>query len=263
MSNQLKTTSVQQGGRGVMLRQQNPVSSTTIPTRLGTSPGPGTHCTVFLAINGDGAYANAAVDFVAMFFGREVLIETQTLDPALVADGGALEVTLVNSCAADYWEVRITPTGVPAAPLQSSIVAYGVENFGAGESESSPLIFTTIVTGPTASGLAAFNIPLGTDTFLVTGTMKVLAPGGGSELAGDSYAVTVPSTWENRAGVVTVAPPVLSAPDVSTDADMATATIGPSGTNGTQATVPFETPAGLDAGTTVEVTITLLPLNIV
>ncbi len=139
MSDELLKTSISQGGRGVALRQKSNVSVLAVPQVLGQSPGPGTGCTVFLNTLSDHAYDGAQVDFIAMFFGRTVIFETQFIDPLVNASQPSIELTAYG-CAADYWQVQLTllSGSTPAVQLQSSIVAFGVENISAASAASAP-----------------------------------------------------------------------------------------------------------------------------
>ena len=227
-----------------------------VPQVLGQSPGPGTGCTVFLQTLKDHAYDGAQVDFVAMFFGRTVIFETQFIDPLVNAALGAIELTSYG-CAADYWQVQLTLLNgsTPAVQLQSSIVAFGVENLSAASSsEITPFSIPNL--GPSAAGDVTWNVPPGTSLWEVTAIMRVTQSGGAGEAVGDSYVESIQIAFDNVAGVVTATPANAGNPafPIWNDASMATATFTAS-SSGTQAEVAYTVPA-LDAGSLVKVTIT-------
>jgi hypothetical protein len=250
-------------GAGKSLLQNNTITQLGVPIVLGRSPGPGTNCSFFLNTLKDNlAWMNAQVDFIAVQNGREVVFDTQFITNEVLATNRNAISLSTGSCAADYWEVQITLTNghLPQVnPTQSSIVATGVERFNDADAIPGSLTFSAVATGPGASGMATFPLPPGTSTWQVTGIARVLTPGGGSEAAGDSYSVSAPGTWNLKGSVARLIPATAGAPFVSTDADMSTTTFV-NGSFGANASVTYTLPAGLDAGTTVEVTITLIPL---
>jgi hypothetical protein len=261
-STELVKMSFLQGGRGNGLKQQSLVSQHSVPIRVGQSPGPGTACTVFLGCNGDTAYLNAQVDFIVMQFGHEAIFKSLTIDESVLSNNDAVQLT-ATGCAADYWEIQITLLNgtLPAAPLQSSILATGVEILG--DSNDGTLVSSaTIGTGGT--GDAVFSVPLGISTWLVTGDARVTTAGGGAEAVGDAFSETFVATWKNVAGVVTVLPPTGAAvPWSSADTSQATGSFGPADVNGggTEAFVPFVSPAGADPGSEWLVVVTMKPIG--
>ena len=124
----LEQVSLKQGGGGVALKGNTNLTQVGVPISLGKTAGPGTGCVIFLGTNRDAAYNDCVLSFYVMIQGREVLFGTFTVDAAHVAANTNIEHRLTG-CAAESWEVRITLFAtVPAAPLQTSIMAFGVEN---------------------------------------------------------------------------------------------------------------------------------------
>jgi hypothetical protein len=256
-STEFQETSWKQGGRGVALRQNNTLGAAATPLKIGQSPSPGTSCTCFLSTLKDPAYIGAQVDFIVMQFGRESIFSSVILDAGLVDSQAAIEIT-AGTCAADYWEVQLTNNSglVPAQPLQSSILATGVEN-QSGESDTAFPPFEVLATGPSATGFATFDVPIGTTLYSVTGVARVVHAGGASEAVGDSYVTSQDVAWNvNAAGTVARLIPTPVALSVIDDASMSGTTFV-AGVDGSEAKVTYALPAGLDAGTTVQVTITL------
>lgn len=122
-----------QMGRGVALRQTTTLTqlATTIP--IGTSPAEGTGCTLYLNTQNDPAYDNATVTFIVQIEGKQVVYNTQTIAPSDNAAYQALEYT-TSGCASDVWQVQFTLNNgtLPANPLQSAIISFGVENLPTG-----------------------------------------------------------------------------------------------------------------------------------
>jgi hypothetical protein len=253
-----------QGGRGVALRQTNPLlvdfNVAPAPVKLGQSPGPGTACTVFLNTLEDAAYKGAQVDFIVMMFGRECIFDSQIITAELLAEQGTLQLT-TTGCAADFWEVQITLNNgsQPAVPLQSSILASGVEI--APDSTQASLVFAATGEGPTASGDALFDMPVGSSTWQWSGTWRVTTSGGASEAVGDTVAVTGIATWNNTGGAVRLVPQTTAAPSKSEDASMGGGTPFTPGSTATQAQIAYAAPTGLDAGTVLALSITLRQLG--
>jgi hypothetical protein len=158
--------SLKQGGRGVSLQNTTVLTQVGAPLTVGTSPSEGTCCTAYLACNGDAAYNGATVGFYVMSFGREVLLATSTITAAQVAASGIITAT-IEGCAADLWEVRVTlnnGTTVPALPLQSSVLAYGVEN------PSSFFYTTTVAAGAVVNQSVVGSGPSANPSFTGTST---------------------------------------------------------------------------------------------
>lgn len=260
MSDELLKTSISQGGRGVALRQKSNVSVLAVPQVLGTSPGPGTGCTVFLNTLSDHAYDGAQVDFIAMFFGRTVIFETQFIDPLVNASQPSIELTAYG-CAADYWQVQLTLLNgsTPAVQLQSSIVAFGVENISAASSsEATPFRIPNLA--PSAMGSVTWDVPLGTSLWKAVCVARVTKSGGAGEAVGDSYVTDSEIAFDNVAGAVSATPPISgNTPGVWSDASMTSTTFTLSAT-ATEGEVSYAIPA-LDAGSLVTVTITLTELG--
>jgi hypothetical protein len=259
-ASELQRSSIQQGGRGVALRQQTSLSQLGTPIVMGQSPGPGTACSAFLKTGFDPAYNNAQVDFVVLSFGRTVIYESVVLTPLLVASQDSLELS-ATGCAADFWQVQITLNNgsQPAAMLQSSIVATGVENvLGEGETEIPPYFAPAL--GPGAAGSFAFGVPLGTSIYQVTAIARVTHAGGGGEAVGDSDVKVFDVAFSNVGGVVTLVPPVAAPNQVFSNASMV-ATTFVAATTGAAGEINYTLPGTLDAGTLVNVTIKVVELG--
>lgn len=263
-----REVSLKQGGRGVALKNSLALQQLGVPISIGQSPGPGTGATVYLATNNDTAYDNAVITWTVQMFGRQAVYATTVITPLINASQPVLGFTM-SGIASDFWLVSITLTGgtTPAATLLSSVIAFGVENIPqtTGNSGIVPPPPYVASGGPGASGACTFVPPAYNTTYLITCIADVTSPGAGNAV-GDCYSEVVTSTWKNLAGVVTVVPPILSAPNSSGDASMvAFGTpgngFGPSATTGSEASIPWVIPATLGAGTVVQVAIYLLPLG--
>lgn len=262
MSTQLQETSKKQGGGGVAVQGQTPITAFGTPVSLGKSAGAGTNCAVYLTVGNDAAYGNAILSFYVYMQGFAVLYATETIDPA-VAIAQANVVFATGGVAAEEWEVFLTLAG-PTLPaqsvLRSSIIASGVENTApTGGSGGGPIVWQNTYTGPSHNVTVNFGVPLvgETTTFDVLVEARVMSSG--VDPVGASISTVARYAWENVAGAVALVPVSLSAPDTSFDAlwGAFTSSVGASGAH---SQVHFGIPAGIDPSTVTEVTISLIPL---
>lgn len=253
--------SLSQGGQGVSLLNRLPLTQQGVPIPLGESPGPGTNCSITLNTNNDHAYDNALLTFWVDVQGHQSEYTSITITPADNANQTSL-VYSVSGFAADYWKVFITLEGgahgpLPAVPLLTSITAMGVENVPQNLS-GDPLLYGPVdFTGPSAAGMAVFSVPAGLTEYSVSVLMRIISSS--VDNLQNSFSTQAVYSWENIAGAVTLVPPVLLAPNTSNDALMVDASTT-AGSTGTQASVAFVTPSGIDPSSVVAVTVTLLPL---
>lgn len=116
-----------QGGRRLGLRYTSTITQAL--TEIGQTPGAGTNCTAYLQTLSDTAYDNASILFAVEMMGHLTVVNTQTLSPAANAAQGTVEFTY-GGVGADAWYVyiQLASGARPAKPLQSALIAYGVEN---------------------------------------------------------------------------------------------------------------------------------------
>jgi hypothetical protein len=254
----LEQVSLKQGGGGVALKGNTNLTQVGVPISLGKTAGPGTGCVIFLGTNRDAAYNDCVLSFYVMIQGREVLFGTFTVDAAHVAANTNIEHRLTG-CAAESWEVRITLFAtVPAAPLQTSIMAFGVENIQTGGQDDG-LTFSGSYVGPGAGATIGFSAPPLDESGTYVVTVEARIESSAVDPVDDTFSTEGVFAWKNIAGVVSLVPVVLSAPNTSSDASLAATTAGV-GAGGGLAEVTFALPGTLDATTHTTVTISLLPL---
>lgn len=145
--------SERQGGRGRALRYITNFVSAGVPTSIGQAPTAGTNCSVFLDTGNDPAYTGALVIFVVEQFGKLAQFDQQTITAPMNALG---EIAMTaGSCAADAWSIYLQLPGpaLPAAPLISAVIAFGVENSnpGGGAGGTYTGAFPIVVTGTVIS----------------------------------------------------------------------------------------------------------------
>jgi hypothetical protein len=263
MSDQLVSLSLAQGGRGVSLKNQAPVTQLNAPSSLGTSPGPGTGCSIILNTGSDTAYDNAVISWFVKQNGRLALFTTTVIDPADNAAQGALSYS-VGPFAADYWEATITLTGatLPAAPLLSSLTAFGVEDIPPGPNNplapAGAVVVVTSKTGPSIAGAATFPIPANRVTlYQITLIMRILSSA--VDPVGDAFVTTGPYPFN---AILANATPVdgASFPSTFADALMTTAVASTPAVAGGLISIAYVTPTGLDVSTVTQITVTLAPL---
>jgi hypothetical protein len=256
----LEEVSEQQGGGGVATRFNTTLTQVGVPIAIGKSPKSGTACSVWLTTLRDPAYYGAKLSVRVVMRGHAVEFDSITLTPARVAANQQLVQTFGN-CAAEYWEAYIQLAAtVPAKALQSFILAHGVENVEPVGGGSGGLSYTGTVTGPSAGATIGFDAPdLNTgSTYLVTVMMSIESSA--VDTPGQTFSTEGVFAWKNVAGVVSLVPVLLSAPNTSSDPQLAASTTSV-GAAGGQATVTFETPATLDPSTIVNVSILLTDID--
>jgi hypothetical protein len=258
-ADRLRQLSLTTGGRGVGLRFRQALTQVGVPIQLGKSPGAGTGASVQLLTNFDPAYDNATILWYVEQIGRRSLFSTTTISPADNAAQSSIYQTQ-SGFAADFWEleIQLAGAGVPADPLQSSVIAFGVEDIPGGTNANplGQLFYAHSFTGPSQAGAATFPMPPDASTWIVCLQMEVTS---GPD-TGDSASTEAVYAWKNIGGVVSLLPVVLSSPNTSYDALMSTG-ITTAGTTGAEAEISFTTPSGLSAGDVCLVTVTMTPVG--
>lgn len=110
------------------------------------------------------------------------------------------------------------------------------------------------LTGPSAGGTWAFDIPPGLVTLTLIVQMRVVSRTGGAEAVGDGYETMMTFSWTNVAGVVTLLTTTQGEPQEACSASMANPTVTP-GSTGTQASIAYANNAALNGATVVDVQI--------
>jgi len=262
MPSALEEVSRATGGGGVAVVGNTNLTQTKTPISLGKTSGPGTNVFLYLNTEKDPAYNGATIQFYVNMQGFKVLWDELTFSAADIA-AQTNTVALTGGAAAEAWEVYIILAGsaVPKAPLRTSLIAFGVEiEGGAGGTPSGNLTFQGTFVGPGAGMTVGFNAPGLNDSTTYAVTVMARVQSSAVDPVGATFSSEAVFAWENVAGIVSLVPVILSAPNTSSDAALA-ATATSVGATGGQATVTFALPGTLDPTTHTEVTIELIPLG--